>query len=312
MPPVVAVLTQTASRGRFDDGSETSALWRAGANLPFLMPDGGNFRYRVQIGNGGPPGSTKTYGLQYSADAGATWVNITTSSAIIKAVASLAGIADDTATTNQLGVPGAYGAGFVAGSLQTNDAISASISLNPGQFTEIEWTLQLVAGSLAKGSALQFRAYPVGTVIDAWLAGHGVAMGLGPRQVELYTDVMNVYRGTGSGSDDDALQIISTIPHLNAIPGHLESTPNYDQNTSVGMSKMQDVFTSDRVHMEAGQDVVTGDLIVMTTPGKPYVGYCIMVTGVPQVKSWRAGKQMIYGKRANPPSSLASFVAGLS
>lgn len=145
----IAGLTQHSFRGRNDDGSQTTATWKAAANTNFSQTLDTTFRLRFVIQSDAFGGSTFTTKLQYNLNA-AGWVDITTSSTVIVAVNS-ANITDTEATTQQVGA-----ATFVAGE-ETEDGVTGSVVLAQSQQTEHELVCQILSTGATVGDTIQVR-----------------------------------------------------------------------------------------------------------------------------------------------------------
>lgn len=142
-------LIQTQFRGRFDDGTEATATWQAAANNNWTQLAGVPFRLRLGINVAvASAGLLTTW--QYNLN-GAGWNNITTSSSVVKAVAS-AFVANGTATTQQMVGSGIYHAGDF-----TDDGSCAAITLLTVEDTEMEACLQIVSADVVTGDVIQLR-----------------------------------------------------------------------------------------------------------------------------------------------------------
>ena len=79
-----------------------------------------------------------------------------------------------------------------------------------------------------------------------------------------YKDTMAIYRGTTRDADGD-WQDPTLVTGLGAVPCNLHSTDNYDKNLSpAGMSKVQNIMTSDKVTFGTGYDIQPEDWVKVT------------------------------------------------
>src|SRR5512139_2523990 len=93
---------QDSFRGRNDNGSQTTATWKAAANANWTQNVDENFRIRFLVQNtNNRLGSAQTWRLQYN-KGGAGWNDVTASSSVVKAVDS-ANLTDGADTTQQVG-----------------------------------------------------------------------------------------------------------------------------------------------------------------------------------------------------------------
>jgi hypothetical protein len=97
---ITSNIVQAAYRARNDDGSETSATWKAALNTSWSQDTGQIFRLRIAITDtaGGSINNT-SHALQYRINGGA-WVNVTTSTPV--QFTTSANVADATPTTQQI------------------------------------------------------------------------------------------------------------------------------------------------------------------------------------------------------------------
>ena len=98
---------QDSFRGRNNDGSETTATWKAAANANWTQPvatefHGRHFRVRFLVReNGGVSAADKTFQLEYNLNGGG-WNDVTGASSVIKAKAT-DNLTEAEDTTQQLG-----------------------------------------------------------------------------------------------------------------------------------------------------------------------------------------------------------------
>ena len=93
-------MSQTDFRARNDDGSETTATWKADANTNWTQDTDENFRVRFLLTCDAVE-MISAYQLQYNLN-GAGWNNVNGSSSVVRSFAS-ANLTDGADTTQQLG-----------------------------------------------------------------------------------------------------------------------------------------------------------------------------------------------------------------
>ena len=112
-------ITQAAFRFRNDDGNQTAATWIDAENTDITIANGSTFRLRIgQTSDGFFDFTTAPWQYQLN---GGGWNNITTSSSVVRRVAS-GSVTHGTATTNQLALAGS----FVAGEVVTDGMVLAT------------------------------------------------------------------------------------------------------------------------------------------------------------------------------------------
>jgi hypothetical protein len=142
--------SERAFRFRNDDGSQTTATWKAAQNTTISQLVGANFRLRVesQMTNAGDT-TAVAWTLQYRIDGG-TWTTATDATAVRYVTSSF--VSNGTATTNQL----TAGTGtFVAGYVMTSANPTSTNSMVASTHTENEWNLRLVG--VDNGATVEFR-----------------------------------------------------------------------------------------------------------------------------------------------------------
>jgi hypothetical protein len=141
--------TYTESDYQFDedDDDETHIAWTNGnggaidPHTAAAFNAGVNFRLRIQIENAGGEPDVLQPKIEYqvSSPPGA-WVEITTSAAPIKIIAS-AQFTEPTATTRQLTDQTSSGYDFVAGQMEEDSSPARDTTMGLWNFTEYEWSL---------------------------------------------------------------------------------------------------------------------------------------------------------------------------
>jgi hypothetical protein len=163
--PLVPVFTLAANswRVRNDDGSESTATWKADQDTnPSPIDVDTNFRVRFRGGDtGGATGTWTTPQLQYNKNS-AGWNNVTGSSSVVRATATTQ-FTDNAATTEQL--TGGSGGSFVAGTCDEADGAVASISLGASGNSEVEFCVQLRSADLVDGDTVELRVLDNGAAM---------------------------------------------------------------------------------------------------------------------------------------------------
>lgn len=152
-----AAFTQTHARFRNDDGSETTATWSAAEDANATIGVDANFRIRLQVDETAGGTLNNFVGvLRYSHNSGA-YTAVTGASSVVRASAS-ANFADEAATTNQLTAPTGT---FLTGAMDEADgsAGTTQIDFGAGQFTELEYCVQIVSTDVVNGDTIDFRVY---------------------------------------------------------------------------------------------------------------------------------------------------------
>jgi len=157
--------TCAAFRFRNDDGSETSATWKASQNQNVVQPVLENFRIRLlnQMTNSGDATNT-TAALQFRVNGG-SWqaVGAALSTTLAVRVVASSNVDHETATTSQL--TGGTGS-FVPGFLLTLSSGAPEVSYTSGSHSEYEWCIELT--DLAEDEdVIEFRVVLAGTAHPA-------------------------------------------------------------------------------------------------------------------------------------------------
>lgn len=149
-----ATYEQDAYRFRNDDGTETTATWKANENtdLTLLCDSNQTFRLRLELQENSSVGTARSFIIRYSKNGGA-YATVTTATTDIKLVAS-GTVADATSTTNQLTTSAKT---FTAGQFDSNGTV-ANVTINNTQ-TEMEYCLQALTAGVAHADTYAFRVY---------------------------------------------------------------------------------------------------------------------------------------------------------
>lgn len=159
MGHVVENVVQQSFRARNDNGSETSATWKAPLNSDIGMSLGVPFRVRFLIEEtAGGSANNYNYVLQYSLNGGA-WTLATLSTPVHATPSAF--VANGTPTTQQLGA-----GSFVAGLFDSNASVS-NISISSQQ-TEMEYCLLLDSAQMSGGDTVQLRVTNSGTALNGY------------------------------------------------------------------------------------------------------------------------------------------------
>jgi hypothetical protein len=151
---------QAAFRARNNDGSETTATWKAAANTNWTEPVtteyyGDHFRVRFLVQeNGGVSAADKTFQLEYSHNGGA-WNDVSGASSVIKAKAS-DNLTEAEDTTQQLG-----SGTFISdndGVDETNgQAGGTMLDFAGGDEVELEFSLMIKGEDVVNNDIIQLR-----------------------------------------------------------------------------------------------------------------------------------------------------------
>jgi hypothetical protein len=157
-------LEQLAYEARNDDGSETSATWKAPVNTPWTQDVDQLFRLRIavqEVGNVSLPiNSYDNFKLQANVN-GTGWFDVTGTSTKIRIVDTL-NFADDASTTQQITTPSAN---YVAGRTDDDDGATGIIELQSDHITELEFSLiARSADGMVTGDVVHFRVERLETV----------------------------------------------------------------------------------------------------------------------------------------------------
>jgi hypothetical protein len=157
-------------RWRSDDGNETSGTSLAAQDTAATITYGTTARLRLLITNAGSS-TSYTYSLEYAPynNGCYSWTAVpATATTEAFNMATTSNYTDQAASTNVSSGPGVItdpgGSSFTAGVLVSNPDNTATVTLNGGQFTELEYAVQ--ANSNATGSAYCFRVTNSGTPLD--------------------------------------------------------------------------------------------------------------------------------------------------
>jgi hypothetical protein len=153
---------QRSYRFRNDDGTQTSATWKAAQNTAISQGVNQKFRLRMETQEtAGGAANNVDFTLQYNLN-NTGWVTITSSSNVVRLIDS-AFVADNTPTTNQLTAgTGTFRAGSVIGSSES----TGRVSFVGSDHTEHEWILTLVQGTVNNNDNIIFRVLLNATPTD--------------------------------------------------------------------------------------------------------------------------------------------------
>jgi len=157
---IFAFLTQANWRWRNDDGSETTATWKANQNTAITLTSVGEvIRLRLEIydnAGGAPIALLDT--LQYATSTAGPWTNIDTLPGLndFMIAKTSAFVVQDEATTAQLPAPIALT--FVPGKIMVDSMVLKNYSISDQQRTEVEWTIKGTANT-ATNTTYYFREW---------------------------------------------------------------------------------------------------------------------------------------------------------
>ena len=166
-----ANMSQGNWRWRNDDGSETTATWKAAENtgLGTISYSSSNIRLRIELYDDQYT-NTGTYNmvLCYSSNGGTDWTAITTSNTVNAFVlSSSSNFNDGDNTTSQLSAFSANAPNFVAG-LMIESSLGFNKNLELGERTEYEFSIAPTTHILTNTTYIfQIRKYD-GTAIDQY------------------------------------------------------------------------------------------------------------------------------------------------
>lgn len=183
-------LQQTGFRFRFDDGSETTATWRAATNTNVNLVASEIFRLRFLIRDNAGSFPATALKIQYRRNGG-TWTDVSTSDTYIQPNIN-SQLISDTTVTEQLAGPGTFVTNTCTDRL---DGIIGAPALTVGQEIEAEFSLTTTA-NVVNGDTYDFR------VADS---AHAIA-------IQGYTQTPTATIGTIAKSGTDAGSFADTRP----------------------------------------------------------------------------------------------------
>lgn len=149
-------INQTKYRWRNDNGSETTATWRAAENTAITLADTVSIlRARIELQNNSGAVYDIDESLEYSSNGGTTWTVITNAPTNAFIYQSSANVADGDATTNQIST-GTAGT-FVAGRIISAIPSATPMVISSGEKTEFEWVIK-PTGNLLPMTTYTFRS----------------------------------------------------------------------------------------------------------------------------------------------------------
>jgi len=164
--PINPSFTQASFRFRNDDGSQTTATWKAAVNVNSDEKAYRIFRCRFliqQTVSNANTALTRNYKLRYSLNGG-TYTDVgAQGSATIIRYANSPNIVDDEATTQQIGT-----GSFIAGDVDENGD-TGTLTFTSGSLseTEIEFVLELYGGAINQTDNLDLRVFETNNTLLA-------------------------------------------------------------------------------------------------------------------------------------------------
>lgn len=156
---------QSAFRGRSGDtvALNDNTTWAANLNTNWSQNVDTTFRVRIEVEETATANQFNTLApqLQYNLN-GAGWVNVTTTSSVVRAVVS-GQFNEGDATTNILA---SSARGFVA-STGSEDGLAGSATLS-NQHTEAEFSIQLLSANVANNDSIQLRLSDAGAALNTY------------------------------------------------------------------------------------------------------------------------------------------------
>ena len=156
----VAVWVQHSFRGRNDDGSETTATWKAATNTNWTQAVDVIFRVRFVSQNTAAVFGAHNPTLYYNHNS-AGWNQVSSGSVV--RFRDSTNVTNDEATTEQLAGPQSFVAGAVV-----EDAIAPTVNLT-AQDTEFEYVLDIRSSLAADGDTIQLRLQNGTSAYDSYL-----------------------------------------------------------------------------------------------------------------------------------------------
>ena len=175
------VLSQVAFRGRNDDGSETTATWKAAVNTNFAQVVATPFRIRFEVQETSGVGTGLQFFGQtmYRLNSG-TWTVLSNTSSVIQSVAS-AVVSNGTSTTDQLAV----GTGlFNPGEFDSNNGIAGTgATQDANAHCEHEYCMQIIDADTTDGDLIEVRIrHNAGADLDNYAQIPVITVGAGAVQ----------------------------------------------------------------------------------------------------------------------------------
>ena len=160
---MAANITQASYRFANDDGSETTATWRAALNTAIVFKPDTTFRLRFLITDPGTTSPSEALQLYYSKDA-AAYVVVNASASNIRP-ASSANFTDGDATTTGARRLGSGTANSPFGFMDQVDALASTLTLTTAKECEVEFCLSVRSADIQCGHVLQFQCRNSSTVL---------------------------------------------------------------------------------------------------------------------------------------------------
>jgi PKD repeat protein len=149
-------INQTKYRWRNDNGSETTATWKAAENTAITLADTVSIlRARIELQDNSGASYDIDESLEYSSNGGTTWTTITNAPTNAFIYQSSANVTDGGATTNQIST-GTAGT-FVAGRIISAVPSATPMVISSGEKTEFEWVIK-PTGNLLPMTTYTFRS----------------------------------------------------------------------------------------------------------------------------------------------------------
>jgi hypothetical protein len=229
---VSAAFDQRAFRFRNDDGTETTATWKAAQNTAITQTAGVPFRLRIEVQEtAGGLATNQTIVLQANV-AGTGWQNVGPASTMVQLKAS-PNVTNQTPTTNQL----TAGTGaFVPGVVLTETS-GTDISFSGNDHTEVEWAQIIIEqGAVAAGVTVQFRVTINGATANTTSASPSLTVTLPPER-----DTSGTASGTSTASG--SADVISPWAETTSV--QVSGVTHLDETVTAGQWYRYRVATSD-------------------------------------------------------------------
>jgi hypothetical protein len=166
MPAFGGTLTFVHYRFRNDDGSESTATWKAAEDTNTTLGIRGNTLFRMRFMFSVTSGGTvnETFSLTVSHN-GATAIPVTATSSYVQGAVS-SNLTDAANTTNQFPLDSGFTYVTTAGVSNNTAATTGTLSIPVNDETEVEWALVAIASQLSAGDTLVFTYAGTGNALQ--------------------------------------------------------------------------------------------------------------------------------------------------
>ena len=134
-------------------------------------------------------------------------------------------------------------------------------------------------------------------------------MALTERQQESYTDLVDLYsvsRQSGAATDGFAKDVAPPALVASSVRALLHASPANVEPTALGRSFTDNLFTMDKLKVEASQEIEDGWYFQLKTPGHPDLNKWWAIQGGPRITPSRgdreANEAVVLCKRVPDPT----------